>query len=307
MGPEFVTVAFKLYWWLVRVTLVVDWLFLLPAYVVRREGNSFTLLVCPHLGGGGGVPISHNALQHFPECHGAASGGGGGILPGPARGGVPCQVQLGGGYPGWYPGRGVPSQGVPWEVPWEGVPWWGYPTWVPPGQVRMGGYPGSGYLTWVPPSQVRMGGTQLGQQKEYSLHGGQYASCIHAGLSCLSWNFGLVVGTYEGLFLFWECRWGGGSICRWWGHLNTTCGNWTFFAPGGGDPKTWYRICFTPLCSLHSPSPTPFATLHPSPLMPTEVVGTLKPSIHTLTPLCSPQPLLPLTPCPHRGGGDPKT
>ena len=25
-----------------------------PAYVVRREGNSFTLLVCPHLGGGGG-------------------------------------------------------------------------------------------------------------------------------------------------------------------------------------------------------------------------------------------------------------
>ena len=57
-------------------------LFLPPAYVVRREGNSFTLLVCPHLEGGypypimlcnitqnamgqtpgGGVPISHNAL-----------------------------------------------------------------------------------------------------------------------------------------------------------------------------------------------------------------------------------------------------
>ena len=35
--------------------------------------------VCSHLGGGGGVPISHNALQHYPECHGAA-------------GGVPCQV-----------------------------------------------------------------------------------------------------------------------------------------------------------------------------------------------------------------------
>ena len=25
-----------------------------PAYVVRREGNSFTLFVCPHRGGGGG-------------------------------------------------------------------------------------------------------------------------------------------------------------------------------------------------------------------------------------------------------------
>ena len=43
-----------------------------PAYVVRREGNTFTLLVCPQ----GGVPISHNALQYFPECHGAARGGG---------------------------------------------------------------------------------------------------------------------------------------------------------------------------------------------------------------------------------------
>ena len=93
-----------------------------PAYVVRREGNSFILLVCPHLGG---VPISHNALQHFPECHGADTGGEG-TLPGPAGGGgVPCQVQL------------------------------------------------------------RGGGTQLGQQKEYSLHGGRYASCVHAGgLSC---------------------------------------------------------------------------------------------------------------------------
>ena len=35
--------------------------------------------------GGGGVTISHNALQHFPECHGANTGG------------VPCQVQPGGG------------------------------------------------------------------------------------------------------------------------------------------------------------------------------------------------------------------
>ena len=27
-------------------------------------------------------------------------------------------------------------------------------------------------------------------------------------------NFGLLVGTYEGLLLFCECTWGGTSICR---------------------------------------------------------------------------------------------
>ena len=97
--------------------MVKSLMLLLPAYVVRREGNVLTR-VCPsiHLPvhGGGGVPISHNALQHCPECHGADTGGvpishnalqhypeghgadtGGGTLPG----------QDGGGYP---PGR-VPS------------------------------------------------------------------------------------------------------------------------------------------------------------------------------------------------------
>ena len=124
-------------------------LLLPPAYVVRREGYSFTLLVCsqggavpishnalqhfPECHGAGGVPISHNALQHFQECHGAV---GGGTLPGPAMGG------------------GTLAGGV---VPWLGG----------------GGYPARG------------GGTQVGQQKEYSLHGGRYASCVHAGgLSC---------------------------------------------------------------------------------------------------------------------------
>ena len=119
------------------------------------EGNVFSLSTL-----GGGVPVSHNALQHFPECHGAAGGGGvpcqvqpGGVPCQVQPGGVPCQVQLGGGYParssrgGTLPG---PAGGVPWP----------------------GGYPAGG-------------GTQLEQHREYLLHGGRYASCVHAGgLSC---------------------------------------------------------------------------------------------------------------------------
>ena len=93
-----------------------------PAYVVRREGNSFTLLVCPHLGGGG-VPISHNALQHFPECHGADTGEG-----------VPCQVQPGGG--GTLPGGTLPDR-VPPLLARSG--WWGYPHRVPPRPGQDGG------------------------------------------------------------------------------------------------------------------------------------------------------------------------
>ena len=114
--------------------------------------------VCPHLEGGGthipecfatfprmpwgsrgGIPISPNALQHFPECHGAG-------------GGVPCQVQPGGGTlpgpGGGYPGRGGTLAG---GVPWLGVPW--------PGGTLAEGYPGwGGTLVKYPPSQVRMGG-----------------------------------------------------------------------------------------------------------------------------------------------------
>ena len=53
-------------------------------------------------------------------------------------------------------------------------------------------------------------------------------------------NFGLVVGTYEGLLLFCECTWGAGSMFRWWGYLNTLCLTELFdlFAPtGGGEQK----------------------------------------------------------------------
>ena len=41
-------------------------------------------------------------------------------------------------------------------------------------------------------------------------------------------NFGLVVRTYKCLLPFCGCTWGGGSICRWWRHLTTICGNQTF-------------------------------------------------------------------------------
>ena len=111
-----------------------------------------------------GVPISHNALQHFPDCHGADTWGG-----------VPCQVQLGGYPAGGYPARGVPRQGTPSPrsgqgvpcqgVPFSGVPCWGYQFRVPPSQVRMGGggpLPGGtlpgGTQVGYPPGQVRRGG-----------------------------------------------------------------------------------------------------------------------------------------------------
>ena len=121
--------------------------FLPPAYVVRRKGNVLTR-VC--LSTGGGVPVSHNALQHFPECHGAAGGVPCQVQPGgvPCPGGYPARSSRGGtlagggylgrgstlaggypagGYPGWggYLGRGVPWPG---GYPGRGVPWpGGYP------------------------------------------------------------------------------------------------------------------------------------------------------------------------------------
>ena len=136
---------------------------------IRRmgEGNVFSLFTS----GGGGYPypimlcnISQNTMGQPGGGYPARSRWGGVTLPGPA-GGYPVG---GGGYPGWggtlaggypvggYPGRGYPGWGVPC--------WGGYPA--------RGGYPGRG-------------GTQLGQHREYLLHGGQYASCVHAGgLSC---------------------------------------------------------------------------------------------------------------------------
>ena len=192
-----------------------------------REGNVLTR-VCPSINlsvhRGGGVPISHNALQHFPECHEAVGG-----YPDPP-GGVPGSGTPPGGYPGQVPPRvpgpprGVPRSGtfppggtqVRYHPPGGGTrvryppggvpgpprggtrvryPPGGYPSQVPP----PGGYPDpppGGYLGQVSPRGVPksgtppQGGTRVGQQKEYSLHGGRYASCVHAGgLSCILNSF----------------------------------------------------------------------------------------------------------------------
>ena len=166
-------------------------------------------------GGGGGVPVSHNALQHFPECHGAAGGGGyparssqGGTQSPVPPGGVPkVWYPPWGGYLGGYPRSGTPPGGyLRSGTPWGGYPGGGYlrsgtPWGVPGGYPRSGtppgGVPGGVPDVWYPPSprgvpggvpEVRYpprGGTQLGQHREYLLHSGRYASCVHAGgLSC---------------------------------------------------------------------------------------------------------------------------
>ena len=98
-----------------------------PAYVVRREGNSFTLLVCSR-GGGYLYPImlcniSQNAMG-----------------------------QLGGGYPARSSQGGYPARSS-----WGGVPWPGGVSW-PGGYPGQGGYPGRG-------GTLARGGTQLGQHR----------------------------------------------------------------------------------------------------------------------------------------------
>ena len=100
-----------------------------------------------------------------------AMGQPGGTLPGPARGGT---LARGVPWPEGYPG---------WGVPWPGGYLWGYPGGtLARGGTLAGGYPGWG-VPW--PGVPCWGGTHLGQHREYLLHGGRYASCVHAaGLSC---------------------------------------------------------------------------------------------------------------------------
>ena len=180
-------------------------LLLPPAYVVRREGTVFTG-VCLSTGGGYRSPGTPPGGVRVPPPR-----GGGYRSPGTPPGGV---LKSGyppwGGYPGQVPPGGYRSPGTPrggtrvryppppggYRSP--GTPPGGtqvrYPPPPPPGGYRSpgtppGGVPKSGY---PPPGGYRSPGTppggyltRVGQQKEYSLHGGRYASCVHAGgLSC---------------------------------------------------------------------------------------------------------------------------
>ena len=117
--------------------------------------------VCLHLKGGGGYPYPIMLCNITQNAMGQQGGY-------PGRAGVPWRGgTLPGGYPSW------------------GVPWWGVPC---RGGTLAGWYPARGgwYLVRVPPRPGQDGGgTQLGQHREYLLHGGRYASCVHAGgLSC---------------------------------------------------------------------------------------------------------------------------
>ena len=110
------------------INAIVVSLFLPPAYVVRGKVMFWHASVHPSIClSTGGVPISHNALQHFPECHEAA--GGGGYPPG----GYPGQVPPLGGvtrvrYPpgGVLPGSGIPPGGGFTRVRYPPTPG-GYP------------------------------------------------------------------------------------------------------------------------------------------------------------------------------------
>ena len=104
----------------------------------------------------------------------------------PPLGGVPRSGYPPGGYRG--PGTTTPQGGYrgPGTPPRGGTE-----VWVPPGGYRGPGTPPprGGTEVRVPPPPPPGGGTRVGQQKQYSLHSGRYASCVHAGgLSCEKYN-----------------------------------------------------------------------------------------------------------------------
>ena len=124
----------------------------------------------------------------FSVCQSTPGGGGTRFQ---VRGSTPSQVW--GGYPVSGPGGGYPVSalgrylvsglgGTPSQV-WGGIPsqvWGGTPSQV------WGGYPISGPRRGTP-SQVRGNPPLTNQHSELLLHGGQYASCVHAGgLSCIN-------------------------------------------------------------------------------------------------------------------------
>ena len=130
-----------------------------PAYVVRREGNSFTLFVSPHLGGGvrssrrgggGSGPAGRGGVRS------SQWGGGQGGGSGPAKGGGQVQPVRGGSGPANGGG----------------------------GQVQPAGGGGGG---------VRSSQCEGGQHLAPSC--GRYLSCVHAGgLSCYIFNFKVQMG-----------------------------------------------------------------------------------------------------------------
>ena len=163
---------------------------------IRRmgEGNTFSLLVCPHRG----VPTLTGGYLPWP-------GPDGGYLPWwvptPARsrwGTYPGQVQTGGTYPGW----GIPTLVGTTPLARVGTP-----------MARVGTPNQSRY----PPSQGRYPPARVGtpsptrtdQHSEHLLRDGWYASCVHArGLFCemyvLSWwntNTSLSLATSNRVFL----------------------------------------------------------------------------------------------------------
>ena len=175
---------------------------------VRYPPGGYPGLGTPPGGGGPGTPPGRVPRSGYPPGgSGYPPGWGGTWVRYTPRGGVPRS-----GYPpggsGYPPGGGVPGSGTPpgeggtqvqvpppggvpgsGTPPGRGVPRSGYP----PGGTRVryppGGVPGSGTPPGVPRSGYPPRGgylTRVGQQKEYSLHGGRYASCVHAGgLSCV--------------------------------------------------------------------------------------------------------------------------
>ena len=131
----------------------------------------------------------------FHRCLSVHRGGRGGPVRYPP-GGTEVRVPPPGGVtqtsvpPGGYPDFGTPPGG-------PGTPRGGTQTSVPPpGGVRVPPPPprggGGTRVRYPPQGGYRSPGTppggyltRVGQQKEYSLHGGRYASCVHAGgLSC---------------------------------------------------------------------------------------------------------------------------
>ena len=159
----------------------------------------------PHPVLDGGIPHSRSGGVPHPRS------GRGGTPSSFGWGGTPSQVWTGG-----YPIPGLEeggTQGTPparSKIRMRGVPrvppiqdWMGYP----PSQVQDqdGGVPPTSKTGWGTPSpparsKIRTGGTpprprldgvpppthqESEQHSEYSLHGGRYASCVHAGgLSC---------------------------------------------------------------------------------------------------------------------------